>query len=257
MRELRELLPGLLADDFHPVRREALNCVIVRFATDAQQPLVDALLDRSRSIREFARFHLRKCAEFDIAGYYRHNLKRSASLLQAIAGLGECGSADDVRLLMPLLSDEPPKIRVAALRSVAALGKETQVLLLSNMTGDPSDGVAVEAFSALKAYADMVSMPELAHVLRGQRSTRVVLAAVDLIDCRDVWTALPYLVEACASADAEVARVTQLLIIGKFNRVFTSPTSEQRAAILNAIEVNASSLPPLFSKELGQWLALR
>ena len=48
----------------------------------------------------------------------------------------------------------------------------------------------------------MVSMPELARVLRGQRSTRVVLAAVDLIDCRDVWTALPYLVEACASADA-------------------------------------------------------
>jgi hypothetical protein len=171
--------------------------------------------------------------------------------------LGECGCADDVRLMTPFLSAARSKVRGAALRSVAALGKATQISLLYEMTDDPSDSVAVEAFNALKPYADAVSMPELSRMLRSQRSTRVALAVIDLIDCRDVWTALPYLVEGCASGDAEVARVTQLRIMGKFNRVFTSPTSDQRATILNAMKVNASSLPPLFSKELGQWLALR
>jgi HEAT repeat protein len=255
--ELRSLLPELLNDNFHPVRREALNCVIVRFPRDARQALIEGLLDRTRSIRDFARFHLRKVGDFDIADHYRRNLIRSVTTAPAIEGLGECGTADDVSLLIPFLSDRRTKIRVAALRSIAALGKATQVPRLIELASDPSDRIAAEAMDALQAYANAVSSNELAQMLRCGRSTRVLIALVGLIDCQDTWAALPHLIEASASADAEVTRIAKARITDKYRRVFTSPTSGQRAAILQALEMNAPSLPPLFSKEISQWLVSR
>ena len=60
--ELEQLLPNLLQDSFLPVRREALNCALAQFPGRAKQDLVEALLDKSYSLRDFARFHLKKSA---------------------------------------------------------------------------------------------------------------------------------------------------------------------------------------------------
>jgi HEAT repeat protein len=255
--ELEQILPALLADRFQPVRREALHCVVARFPDKANSALTDALLDASLALRELARFYLRKSVNFDVAAYYRQNLNRSGSLEPAIAGLGETGDANDERLIIPFLSDERAKIRAAAVRSTGLLSKGRPGAALFDLIQDASKKVASEACNALERSIDAIELPDLASLFRKEGRTSVRMAILDLIDLKDTWATMPDLVEAAASDDSEVAQAAQRKILGKFNRVFTIPSDDQRDAILSALQRNAGSVPAKFATEFSKWLASR
>ena len=200
---------------------------------------------------------LRKSDNFDFAAYYRQNLTHSGSLELAIAGLGETGDANDERLIIPFLSDERAKIRAAAVRSTGLLSKGRPSAALFDSIQDASKKVASEACNALERSIDAIELPDLANLFRKEGRTSVRMAILNLIDLKDTWATMPDLVEAAASDDSEVAKAAQRKILGKFNRVFTTPPDDQRDAILSALRRNAGSVPAKFATEFSTWLASR
>jgi HEAT repeat protein len=255
--ELDDVLPSLLADSFLPVRREALNNLMERFPNRANEALTAALLDSGYSMREFARFYLRKSVEVDFGDYYRTKLNKSDSQLQAIAGLGESGNADDERLLIPFLADRRSSIRAAAVRSIGLLSKGRSTTTLLRATKDTSKKVTTEACIAIERSIDEFELPELIAILRTEVRTHVLLAILDLIDLKGTWATMPHLIEAAVSNNVDVARAAKAKICSKFNRVFTNPTCEQRDAVQSALKQNANSISVEFATEFRKWLASR
>ena len=80
----------------------------------------ELLLDKSRTIREYAVFLLRKHTDFDVAKFYRGQID-GAECVFAIIGLGECGTKDDIKLIMPYLNSETTKFVSAALTAIRQL----------------------------------------------------------------------------------------------------------------------------------------
>jgi HEAT repeat protein len=254
--DLRHLAPELLQDNFVPVRREALVCVMERFPEGASAALTNALMDTAASMREFARFYLRRISELDSAAFYRGRLDERNELAVAIAGIGETGSVDDVPRLVGFLANKRARIRAAAARAIGKLSKVVPREILRAI-GDDHKKVTLEACRATARNVDSVSLEELVSIFRAETRTHARMAVVQLIDLKETWDALPDLVEACGLDDREVATAARRRVVTKFNRVFTKPTSEQRAAILKALETLKSPDSVAFVEEVNSWLRLR
>ena len=122
-RTLDRFLELMRRDRFMPVRREALRIDVHRNSPGALPELRSALLDPHTSMREEARYHLRKIASMDVAAFYRQALTTAErhTLYSAISGLGETGSAADDHLIVSYSSHQVGKTRSAAIRALAKL----------------------------------------------------------------------------------------------------------------------------------------
>jgi len=92
--DLEHQLEIMLKDRFMPVRREAFRLSAELSSGHEEDLWKHALLDESRSLREFARFSLRKlgCSEERIAAIYRAVIASGPENLSALQGLAETGT---------------------------------------------------------------------------------------------------------------------------------------------------------------------
>ena len=98
---------------------------------------------------------MRQRGRADFGQYYRDQLLTAyPSLLPiAIAGLGETGSHRDAQSLIRYLGHATPRIRRATVKTVAALDADGNTNQLLEMVYDPSPGVSVQAFKAIRHKA--------------------------------------------------------------------------------------------------------
>lgn len=139
---VRELAVAALPPDVPPVR------------------LVGALADRARMVRAQARWQLYRRGEPPVYVYRRQlgRSTRAAAPLRLVAGLvtglGECGDATDVPLLLRFIDAGPPgwppAVRRSAVRAAGRLAEPGDLVgLLASLALDPDPGVAREVFEAL------------------------------------------------------------------------------------------------------------
>ncbi len=128
--------------------------------------LTASLADPARIVRAQARWRLYSRGEPPAPAYRRQLLRcgpQSPPRLVAglVTGLGECGDASDVPLLLRLAREArapwPPAVRRAALRAAARLAPRGDLLgTVAPLTADPDEGVARDAFEALAKVAGQV-----------------------------------------------------------------------------------------------------
>jgi len=140
---LREILPRLHGSDRHeatrmisrsravPVRREWLGRLVEFEPAGAVPLLMEALTDRSRSLRHFARFHLSRLAPIDFTAHYRSALDSTRIEAEALRGLTEVSPAEGCQEAVRRLSSPDSKVRKAAVESLPTdrLGEHLERLL--------------------------------------------------------------------------------------------------------------------------------
>jgi HEAT repeat protein len=152
----------IAACGLRPVRQIAVE--MIGKAGDVDR-LRGFLLDRSPTIREFARFYLSKClGQFDAQAYYRDGLLDVADsrLDRYIAGLGETGDANAVPAIMPYARHRRTMVRLAAFRALDRVALDNQTEVFLEALADPSGRIRQAAFAALAARRHEVSIDRLA-----------------------------------------------------------------------------------------------
>jgi HEAT repeat protein len=243
-------------DTFMPVRREGLLTLIERFPDRAPAALKDALLEPAVSMREFARFHLRKFGVESIAEFYRETVTAGRKLPSAIAGLGEVGNAEDAEILKSFLVSPSVSIRAAATRAIGALAGDQNATALLQMLQDDSKRVCREGQRALMRRLELIPTQDLSEIFQTDFRLHVRWAVLGLLKEADTWSAMPYLVEAAADKESEIAEHVRRSIFGRMNRVFTSPPQLERAAIEKRLDLVEDRIPA-FVNECRKWLASR
>ena len=253
--ELADALCKMEQDRFMPVRREALLARVEQQPDQAAEFLEKALLDRSASIRELARFYLGKIGRTDLAQVYRHMLPQNQEI--GLMGLGETGDANDVPLAVPFLQHSKVAIRVAAVRLVANLGGENFIDDLLTALQDQSKKVALAAKTGLLSGSHVVSANRLWEIAENSPRQHVRLAATELLDGSGTWSSIPLLFRLSVHPDKQLASRATALIARRINQVFTSPSVEDRQRIQEAIDECRSRLPNRFISDFEKWLACR
>jgi HEAT repeat protein len=224
-----------------PVRREALRIAVTQKSAIALAELESALLDSHPSMREEARYQLRKVAQMDVAAFYRQSLTTAEgqTLYSAISGLGETGSREDDGLIVPYTSHLISKIRTAAIRALARLHAEAHIDVFIKALADEVRDISHQALKPLLDKASLVDGECIWQLFHSATSPHVRRNAFRIIEKLGKWDRIHYFLRAVCDSNEDVATMGREGIqgwLGGFNRSFQSPTREQLAQLNNALE---------------------
>jgi hypothetical protein len=254
-----EILESLERDRFMPVRREALTIRAGLGPDGGKGVWREALLDRSASIRELARFHVRNSGETDLAAVYRHALEKDPQSLAALDGLCETGDRSDLPTIRAYFHSSLPSRRRATVRGLAKLSDESDLIELVPRLQDDSPAVVREVEKQLRTSPALLDGEQLVGIVMTDRSLHVRLAALRLIYTVGKWGGLPWLVVTATHRDRATAEFAQGLIETWFtpprcNRIFTKPSPGDSEAIQQAFDLCRLELDEEFRSRLERWV---
>ena len=252
---LRTVLDRLKRDRFMPVRREALYAFVEKLPEAAPDELRAALLDPHPSLREAARFFLRKSGEQEFATFYRERLDsaRENELPAVVAGLGETGAPQDAARLLAYFTHRDSRVRRISVRAVGRLDPESHVEPLLSALQDESGRVTKEAQDALRPKLYLVPPDRLWSIFQGNRQPHVRRAAVRLIARLQWWDSAPLLLEASGSDDESVGELARGFLrrwTSNANRLSVKPSNQQLESLDEALSRRAADLEPAVRSDL-------
>ena len=245
--KLDHILELMKRDRFMPVRREALRITVKQNLSTLLSALRSALLDQHPSMREEARYHMRKREQIDVAEFYREVLTvgEGSTFYAALCGLGEAGTTKDALLIAPHTSHPTSKIRWAAIKALAKLNSGQYIDLFMEALKDPIPYVSREALNALASRGSAFNGERIWKILQSATTTHVKRNAFSLIEKLGKWDSINYLVRSVRDSDETIAAMGQFGVqrwLAGVNRSFTSPSSEQLATLRKALEETGNLL---------------
>lgn len=255
-----DLLEIMKGDHFMPVRREALRALIILWPEKAPAELRRALFDPHASVREEARYHLRRTGEDDFAAVYRRALADAAGgeLYSAVSGIGETGAASDDRLVLPYAAHPSPKVRRVAIKALARLNGGNHLPLFLTALRDEAPAVSREARKALTGRAAAVGGERLWEICSTSSPPHVRRNALYLLSKLGKWDGIYYLVRAAGDHDVKIAEASRLGVVrwlSQFNRSFTVPTAEQISRFESALRERGHLLGESVREQL--WFSVK
>lgn len=229
-------------DPYMPVRRIALQITVEHFPAIAHDVLLGALLDTNATIREVARYYLRRLAPMDFAAFYRDALDTHTGngVLGAIHGIGETGTAADAERLLPFASQGSIRTRKAAIAEIARLQQGDRYLsLFMKALVHALPGLSNVGREALLNRAYLLDTGWLAQRLQTSPYVHVRKNILRLLARLGKWPSLPYLIRATCDTDARIVQMATRLLkrwLLSSNRAFIAPTDAQLAEIRAALE---------------------
>ena len=226
---LGSVLNGAAYDTFAPIRRAALLVAEGRIPAEVLERSKRALLDRSPSVRELARFLVAKYDQgLAVVDVYRALVRSgtSAAVDVALAGLAETGSASDASRVTPFLTHRRAAIRAQAIRTLGRLSADTAADTFLTALSDPSPRVTHAARDVLQQHADLIDYGTVASAVRSSPHAHTRLDALRLGDALGWWPSLILSLEAAGSVDDALAHEACERVkrwIQRANRCFVAP----------------------------------
>jgi HEAT repeat protein len=245
---LRNLVRQVRSDPSMPVRREALRIWAERFPLEANEVWQKALLDRSFSIREVARFSLSKLGEFNRTAFYREQVLEHPALIPAIEGLAETAETDDIPFLRSLLNHRYPSRRLIAVYGLARIKDESVTPDLVRCLRDDNPKIVRAARALLQPHTYSMNGDELLHIAIEASQEYSRHNAIAMIADMGKWRSLPWLIRATSAENSDVSNFAAQEIVAwlsppKCNRVFTRPSESEFREIQEAFATTGESLP--------------
>lgn len=256
-----DLLEIMKGDHFMPVRREALRALISLWPEKALAELRRALFDPHASVREEARYQLRKAGEDDFASVYRKALADAVGgeLYPAVSGIGETGTDSDDSMVLPYALHPLPKMRRAAIKALARLNGDKHLSVFLTGLRDETPTASREARKALTSRAAAVGGERLWEIFSASSSLpHVRHNALNLLSRLGKWDGIYYLIRAAGDHDMRIAEASRLGVVrwlSQFNRSFTVPTPEQITRFVSALRERGHLLGESIREQL--WFSVK
>jgi hypothetical protein len=249
-----EIRRSLLNDPVPVIRANALRAAVAADADGSLPALSKALLDTSASLRECARYHLRRLlGETDFAAYYRHAITIDrGDLIAAVAGLGETGTSADVPAVLPFLSGHS-RLAQTALKAAARLGGDRARPDIFEALGDPRPGVRRTALTLVGARIAEAEADSIRNLWARSPDFPIqeTLAAATLR--LPPWLALEVFLRAVArdsTREAALAGLSRWRPEQNARYAPIPPPEATRMRLCDAVRTNSSRLPETLTLRL-------
>lgn len=222
-----DVLEGLLREGSAKVGIETLTALV---KLGRPETGVAHLADRSVMMRATAQWAVRRAGRSP-AVIYRNALAADSPAGRTralVAGLGECGTHQDVDVLLPFLEHPSPRVRAEAVRAVRRL--DGPLTRIARMLADPAPVVVRAVKQALRSEPDVVPAARLWELLTAESPPHVRLGAYEQLRAKDTWTRVHVDLHLLAARDVELGHRAQADLIDWSRRSaatsYRAPTKE-------------------------------
>jgi hypothetical protein len=249
----RNALVGLidelfLTDPVSRVRSRILEKLTV-FAPERARALIpDALLDRSATVRDLARFLVGKLdVQIVPRDVYVNALKSKPprQLSVAIIGVGETGTKEDIAKLLTHANHPAPCVRRAVCRATLQLDIATGIDLVSVRVTDPSPSVLRTCCKYLIANSRKANFNALHSQLKGIQNPESRRKLITVLAHAPKWDAVFFLLDALDDSAPEVRSMAKELLNSwnqSYNRSQVPPDQARLIQIKNLLERHQSEI---------------
>lgn len=246
--QLRAVLSEMFRDPSAPVRREALRAWVTIFVNEAEDVLEHALLDRSASVRAFARFHLANRGQDWQRRFYRDAIGRGriSELPAAIAGLAETGGLEDAPVVESFLGHPTTAIRRTAVRYLIRLGGDEFIDRVFECMTDASRGVSNQSRQSVQPHVARIGGSRLWLCFSEDGLLHIRRNALRLLSALPKWEALSYLIKATLDRVPTLSELARDYVVrwdAKYNQTQAPPTDEQLLEARAALALAREKLP--------------
>jgi hypothetical protein len=219
------------------------------FVKDAESVLERALLDRSASVRAFARFQLANRGQDWQRRFYRDAIGHVglSELPAVIAGLAETGDPEDATIVESFLGHPTTTIRRAAVRYLIRLGGDEFIDRVFGCITDASRGVSNQSRQAVQPYVARIGALRLWQCFSEDHSLHVRRNALRLLSALPKWEALSYLIKATLDRVPSLSELARDYVVrwdAKYNQTQAAPTDEQLLEARTALALARDRMSP-------------
>jgi HEAT repeat protein len=234
--EFTAFAPQLLKDNYAPIRFAALDMLYKYHHENCIEELKKALTDRSTSIRERARYLLRKNGYSDFSSFYIESIQNQQNVIGAICGLGEIRGKDETKYLTHFLQSDKVNIVKATIKSLSKLDFSNFKELIITFVADPRIGVSRDARRILNKQITTNDGEKIYEIYKNSELEHVKINAAYLLCSLNKWNSINYIIEICGHTNQNLSRFGKQELdrwIFNFNRSYLHPSKEQLTLLKN------------------------
>ena len=249
---LLELTDAFTRDSFVGIRREALLLSVEYKLNNMKRLLNNALSDSHCSMRELARFYLKKdgASTQDFLAYYQNLLKSEPPKIGVVLGLGEVGEEGVALAILPLLSHTRAEMRRAAWKAIANIKPEYLRTIALEKIKQDTPSVVKEIRNFILKHFVYYTISDLWEIFESTDRPIVKICIISFTEKISKWQSIWYLLKAGQETSPKIHAIIEQRLnswLFSFNRSFTQPTKEEILQIRQQI-----SKSPLNKDLLGQ-----
>jgi len=245
--EFKEHYSIFKRDKFPSIRLKGLEVFHSYFPEISGRELEAALLDKSSTIRYFARFLLKKQkTSIDFSSFYMGMLNANQYIRESLLGIGETGSKEQAQLIQPYLYHSRISITKAAIHAISKLDgakykQEFIQLLQSEMIGISKaarKAIAQHYYEDIKDYLyDIYKEASYEHT-----KYNIAILLCSLSKWEAIFYSISFYVQCENREVSRLGKSALLKWINHFNRSFVTPSSEQMNALITLLSSNRERL---------------
>lgn len=245
-----EELDGYLKHKSRLVQRGALEQKY-KILGGPWEGMEDLLLSPSSSIRESARYILKKHTDIDIRKYYLDHLESTRILVKkvCILGIGENGKKEDAVLLEKYLDDANPQVVKCAMHAIGSLiGYDAKEIFWRFLTGSDLT-LVVQAYREICAHGICFGAKNIYELFCKAEDPVVKKKMAVLLNREPYWERLPYALMHYRDSDDDIEEMARRGVNRKKN-MYAKVSKEDAGRILSILRDEKYRIPESVKKTI-------
>lgn len=223
------------------IQKISVYIMLQRFPEYAEEILVKLLTSRVCSLRELARFYLKRYGWNHFDHYYRKLLGEGRiDDVGVIQGIGECGNLDDWSEISSLLDDQRPKVRAAAITACGNLRPDGwQQTILERITASHPADIKAAAL-VIEKNRDDFPLHDLETAYRSASNNHAKNKLLKIVMQYQRWDSLGFLIRMYQIDDGNEVlgeKLQQWLGYHRKKQIFTLPPKRLLAELPTVISL--------------------
>lgn len=236
--ELINIREKLLYDKSHKIRVRAITALYEIGYYTSYEDFEYALFDKAFSVREIARFYMKKLGFNQFIDLYKNRLSEEGYTDNTILGLAEVASKNEMEILKRYISIAKTNVVKKILKSLSELDFYTCEKEILTSLEDQRIGVSNQAKRLLVENRGMIDYEKVYQIYCNTNLEHVKSNTAFVLCNVGKWDALAYIIEMYSNKDKDISNIGNFALDkwkGNYNKSFTKPSNNQYEKIYEAL----------------------
>ena len=209
---------------------------------DAWDGLEEMLLDKAGKIRDYAAYVLKRHKGFDVLGFYKAQLGKGKERV-VLLGVGESGTSEELRLLVPYLESTDAHLRKTALIAYGMLARDNGADVYLRFLQESDPILYVQAYRLIVKYDVRYGAENIYELYETYKGKPAADYLIRLLTREPSWKRLPYLLMLCDDAALSENMKGHILYGIKHRSMYGSVTRQEAEDVRKLLDEKKNCLP--------------